>query len=148
MRKYTYESLVPQEQVERALNLVLSALTKTRFRWPNQTDKERQEILAATKALRNVIDGIVDPEPAELRDLFRQLPFATSIQYGNTYRHIVNESFFTVRTADHSINCDEPLCGRSRYGLKDEDALAFDENKYHDCPGCLAKGRALAARAL
>jgi hypothetical protein len=138
---YTYKSLVPQEQVDRAINLALAALNHARFRWENRNIL----IVEASKALQNVIDGIVDPVPPALRDLFRLLPFATSIQYGNTYRHIVNESCFTVKTAQHEIHCHEPLCARSRYGLKDPGATT--DHGFDDCPGCLAKGRALAAEA-
>src|SRR5271155_5735240 len=107
----------------------------------------RADILSAFKAHDNVKRGIVEPEPIAFRDLYRHLPFATSIQCGTTKRHIVNEGIREVNTAHHTVGMNEPLCGRSRYGLKETPDHLLERYQFSECPGCLAKGRALAAEA-
>src|SRR5271157_3193097 len=132
---------VPPEQLSRAINKALKVLKEL------QQDSEhmgpfRADILSAFNALANVECGIVEPEPITFLDLYRHLPFATSIKCGNTRRHIVNDSVFPVRTLYHVIERGYPLCGRDMDGLHLWGGGSLDE-----CPGCLAKGRALAAKA-
>jgi len=142
--------VVPPEQLSRAINKALKVLKEL------QQDSEhmgpfRADILSAFKALDNVKRGIVElPEPIAFRDLYRHLPFATSIQCGTTKLHIVNEGVRPVKTAHHTIERNEPLCGRTKWDeplcRKTPDNLP-ELYQFSDCPGCLAKGRALAAKA-
>ena len=144
--EHRYGLTVPPEQLSHAIDKALRVLKELQ-QDSGHIGPFRADILSAFKALDNVKRGIVEPAPIAFLDLYRYLPFATSIQYGTSKRHIVNEGIREVNTAHHTVGMAEPLCGRSRYGLRD--ALDLSERLYQfsDCPGCLAKGRALAAEA-
>ena len=68
-------------------------------------------------------------------DVTRLLPFQTSLELGETYVHIVNESAYALETKYHVIEQGDTLCargGRPRGTVTGSSAT---------CPGCLAKGK-------
>ena len=140
-----YRHTVPVDQLRRAIDQAYATLKRLRFEPFLRIDEPealRADILSAFEALDNVKRGIVEPEPIEFNELFQHLPFATTILCGNTKKHIINQSVFPVRTAHHVVGNGEPLCGRTKAGL-----TVFNRFGVEPCPGCLAKGRALAAKA-
>jgi hypothetical protein len=104
------------------------------------------------------------------------LPFQTSLREGNTFTHIVNESFYDVQTNYHSIEQGDAICGRG--GSFDESArfrlyadirrktvpqvknkIAYNTPQYNapqyidqhtvpTCPGCLAKAKRIVVKHL
>lgn len=81
-----------------------------------------------------VKDGIGD---ALIQSL---LPFQTSLVEGETHIHIQNESLYTVETKYHNIRQGETLCAKAGETFRVGRGV-----KKPTCPGCIAKGKGIAA---
>lgn len=68
-------------------------------------------------------------------DIQKLLPFQSSLELGDNYIHIVNESAYPVYTKSHEIGLGDTLCKRGK------DANGKVTEATPTCPGCLVKAR-------
>lgn len=84
------------------------------------------------------------------------LPFQTSLRKGNTFTHIVNESFYDVQTNYPSIEQGDAICGRggsfdphAAYRIRTTPvSVHIDQHTVPTCPGCLAKAKRIVVKHL
>ena len=127
------------EQAQADVNADVNAPTPepTRIVFIDLDAIEREVVAEVERMAFKVIAASIEDKNVQA-----MLPFQTSLELGETFVHIVNESFYNVPTNSHEITQGETLCargGRPRGTVTQGIAT---------CPGCLIKAKNTVVRYL